>query len=42
MITDARLVGPGLQGVTEKYEKEWLVKWIRIHKILLLVEMKEQ
>ena len=29
MITDARLVGPGLQGVTEKYEKEWLVKWIR-------------
>ena len=29
MITDARLVGPGLQGVTDKYEKEWLVKWIR-------------
>lgn len=29
MITDARLVGPGLQGVTDKYEKEWLIKWIR-------------
>lgn len=29
MITDARLVGPGLKGVTDKYEKEWLVKWIR-------------
>ena len=28
MITDARLIGPGLKGVTEKYEKEWLVKWI--------------
>ncbi len=28
MISDARLVGPGLKGVTEKYEKEWLVKWI--------------
>jgi hypothetical protein len=29
LITDARLVGPGLKGVTDKYEKEWLVKWIR-------------
>ena len=29
MITDARLVGPGLKGVTDKYEKEWLIKWIR-------------
>lgn len=29
MITDAKLVGPGLKGVTEKYEKEWLVQWIR-------------
>ena len=29
MITEARLVGPGLKGVTDKYEKEWLVKWIR-------------
>ena len=29
MITDTKLVGPGLKGVTEKYEKEWLVKWIR-------------
>ncbi len=29
MITNTRLVGPGLEGVTEKYEKEWLVKWIR-------------
>tara|TARA_X000000368_G_scaffold319836_1_gene257042 strand:- start:115 stop:1332 length:1218 start_codon:yes stop_codon:yes gene_type:complete len=29
MMSDARLVGPGLKGVTEKYEKEWLIKWIR-------------
>jgi mono/diheme cytochrome c family protein len=29
MMTSARLVGPGLEGVTEKYEKEWLIKWIR-------------
>ena len=28
MITDAKLIGPGLKGVTEKYEREWLVKWI--------------
>jgi len=24
-----KLVGPALTGVTEKYEKEWLYKWIR-------------
>ena len=29
LMTKARLVGPGLEGVTEKYEKEWLIKWIR-------------
>jgi mono/diheme cytochrome c family protein len=29
MMTSTRLVGPGLEGVTDKYEKEWLVKWIR-------------
>ncbi len=28
-MTSARLVGPGLEGVTDKYEKEWLIKWIR-------------
>ena len=28
MMSEAKLVGPGLKGVTEKYEKEWLVKWI--------------
>ena len=28
-MTKARLVGPGLEGVTEKYEKEWLIRWIR-------------
>lgn len=28
-MTKARLVGPGLEGVTDKYEREWLVKWIR-------------
>ena len=29
MMTDAKLVGPGLKGVTDKYEREWLIKWIR-------------
>ena len=29
MMTSTRLVGPGLEGVTDKYEKEWLIKWIR-------------
>ena len=29
MMTDTKLVGPGLKGVTDKYEKEWLIKWIR-------------
>ena len=29
LMTEAKLVGPGLKGVTEKYEKEWLIKWIR-------------
>tara|TARA_B100001250_G_scaffold125539_2_gene106752 strand:+ start:2031 stop:3248 length:1218 start_codon:yes stop_codon:yes gene_type:complete len=29
MIGEAKLVGPGLKGVTDKYEKEWLIKWIR-------------
>jgi mono/diheme cytochrome c family protein len=29
MMTEAKLVGPGLKGVTDKYEKEWLIKWIR-------------
>ena len=29
MMSQVRLVGPGLKGVTDKYEKEWLVKWIR-------------
>ena len=28
-MTKARLVGPGLEGVIDKYEREWLVKWIR-------------
>ena len=29
MMTEAKLVGPGLKGVTDKYEREWLIKWIR-------------
>ena len=29
MMSEAKLVGPGLKGVTDKYEKEWLIKWIR-------------
>ena len=28
LMTDKRLVGPGLKGVTDKYSKEWLKKWI--------------
>ena len=35
MISDQRLVGPGLAGVTEKYEKEWLIKWIRNSQALI-------
>jgi len=35
MISSARLVGPGLEGVTEKYEKEWLIKWIRNSQALI-------
>ena len=27
-MTDKRLVGPGLKGVTDKYSKDWLKKWI--------------
>ena len=34
-MTKARLVGPGLEGVTEKYEKEWLIKWIRNSQALI-------
>lgn len=29
MMSEAKLVGPGLKGVTDKYQKEWLIKWIR-------------
>ena len=42
MISDQRLVGPGLAGVTEKYEKEWLIKWIRNSQALIKVATKEQ
>ena len=35
MISTARLVGPGLEGVTEKYEREWLIKWIRNSQALI-------
>ena len=28
VMTDKRLVGPGLKGVTDKYSKDWLKKWI--------------
>ncbi len=35
LMTKARLVGPGLEGVTEKYEKEWLIKWIRNSQALI-------
>jgi cytochrome c2 len=35
MMTSARLVGPGLEGVTDKYEKEWLIKWIRNSQALI-------
>ncbi len=26
---DAKMTGPALRGVGDKYEKEWLYKWIR-------------
>ena len=35
LMTKARLVGPGLEGVTDKYEKEWLIKWIRNSQALI-------
>ena len=35
MMTDARLVGPGLKGITDKYEKEWLISWIRNSQALI-------
>jgi mono/diheme cytochrome c family protein len=28
-IGSNKVVGPGLQGVSEKYEQEWLLKWIK-------------
>jgi cytochrome c551/c552 len=28
-VTDAKLVGPGLKGITEKRSEEWLIKFIR-------------
>lgn len=28
-LTDQKMVGPGLQGINEKYEQEWLFSWIR-------------
>lgn len=31
---DARLVGPALSGVTKKYDKEWLYKWIKDNEAL--------
>ena len=30
-----KLVGPGLKGVTDKYEKEWLISWIRNSQALI-------
>lgn len=34
-IGGGRLVGPDLAGVTDKYEKEWLVEWIRNSQALI-------
>lgn len=28
-VTDKKMVGPGLQGITEKRSAEWLIKWTR-------------
>ena len=35
LMSSARLVGPGLEGVTDKYEKEWLISWIRNSQALI-------
>lgn len=35
LISNARLIGPGLEGVTDKYEKEWLIEWIRNSQALI-------
>lgn len=29
MLTDMRMVGPGLEGILERRDREWLKKWIR-------------
>ena len=34
-IGGGRMVGPDLQGVTDKYEKEWLIEWIRNSQALI-------
>ncbi len=28
LMSNEKLVGPGMKGVTEKYDKEWLIKFI--------------
>ena len=35
LISNVRLIGPGLEGVTDKYEKEWLIEWIRNSQALI-------
>ena len=42
VMTDKRLVGPGLKGVTDKYSKDWLKNGLLTLRSLLHQEMKKQ
>ncbi len=28
-LTDEKMIGPGLMGINEKYDQEWILKWIK-------------
>ncbi len=28
-LTDEKMIGPGLKGINEKYDQEWILKWIK-------------
>lgn len=34
-VTDKRTVGPGLAGINEKRNEEWLIKWIKDSQVLV-------
>lgn len=34
-VSSKKLVGPGLEGVNDKYEEDWLIKWIKDSQALI-------